>query len=147
MDRAIWRQIVTPAVYIFLIGVIAIFAHSGLQSDHGLAAFHEAGDEERRLTLHHIPDNPHAEDLTLSVIDTADQRFVYISDLYNAGFGMTLVLGGPEAFYANMRSLGLIDEACAAPVPTTIVPGHGVPLPLEDSIAELAAQGIDIGCP
>jgi len=44
-----WRQIVTPAAYIFLFGVIAVFAHSGLQSEHGLAAFREAGDEERRL--------------------------------------------------------------------------------------------------
>ena len=104
-------------------------------------------DDEVKLTVHHIPDNPHAEDLTLFVIDTADQRFVYISDLYNAGFGMTLVLGGPEAFYANMRALSLIDGECVAPVPTTIVPSHGVPLSLEDSIAELASLGIDIGCP
>ena len=35
----------------------------------------------------------------------------------------------------------------AAPVPTTIVPGHGVPLSLEDSLAELESQGIDVGCP
>lgn len=44
-----WRQIVTPAAYILLLGFIAVFAHSGLQSDYGLAAFREAGDEERRL--------------------------------------------------------------------------------------------------
>lgn len=29
--------------------VIAVFAHSGLQGDHGLAAFREAQAEERRL--------------------------------------------------------------------------------------------------
>lgn len=35
--------------YILLIGVIAVFAHSGLQGDHGLAALREAAAEERRL--------------------------------------------------------------------------------------------------
>lgn len=49
MDRLGWKQILTPAGYILLIGVIAVFVHSGLQSDHGLAAYHEAGTEERRL--------------------------------------------------------------------------------------------------
>ena len=39
----------TPVAYLFLIGLIIVFAHSGLQSDHGLAAFREAGSEERRL--------------------------------------------------------------------------------------------------
>lgn len=50
MERINWKAMVTPAAYLLLIGVIAVFAHSGLQSDHGLAAFREAGDEERRLT-------------------------------------------------------------------------------------------------
>ena len=104
-------------------------------------------DNEVKLTVHHIPDNPHSEDLTLTVIDTEGQRFVYVSDLYNAGFGMTLVLGGPEAFFENMRRLSLIDNQCLASVPTTIIPGHGMPQSLADSIAELAGQGIDIGCP
>ena len=49
MDWLGWKRIVTPAGYILLIGVIAVFVHSGLQSDHGLAAYHEAGTEERRL--------------------------------------------------------------------------------------------------
>ena len=44
-----WKQIAIPAAYIFLTGVIAVFVHSGLQGDHGLAAFREAGAEERRL--------------------------------------------------------------------------------------------------
>lgn len=44
-----WRQTITPAAYILLIGVIAVFAHSGLQSDHGLAALREAAEEERAL--------------------------------------------------------------------------------------------------
>ena len=49
MGRRGWAQIVTPAAYILLLGVIAVFAHSGLQSDHGLAAYREAGTEQRRL--------------------------------------------------------------------------------------------------
>ena len=49
MDGLNWKQIAVPAAYIVLIGVIAVFAHSGLQSEHGLAAFREAGSEERRL--------------------------------------------------------------------------------------------------
>ena len=50
MSRMTWKQIITPAAYIFLVGLIAVFAHSGLQSDHGLAAFRAADDEERRLS-------------------------------------------------------------------------------------------------
>lgn len=43
------RQVLIPVAYIVLLGLIAIFAHSGLQGDHGLAAFRLAGDQERRL--------------------------------------------------------------------------------------------------
>ena len=49
MDRVNWKQFAVPAGYILLVGVIAIFAHSGLQGDHGLAAFRDASVEERRL--------------------------------------------------------------------------------------------------
>ena len=49
MDRINWKQFAVPAGYILLVGVIAIFAHSGLQGDHGLAAFRDASVEERRL--------------------------------------------------------------------------------------------------
>ena len=49
MDRINWKQFAIPAAYILLVGVIAIFAHSGLQGDHGLAAFRDASVEERRL--------------------------------------------------------------------------------------------------
>ena len=49
MDRINWKQFAVPAAYILLVGVIAIFAHSGLQGDHGLAAFRDASVEERRL--------------------------------------------------------------------------------------------------
>lgn len=49
MDRSSLRQIAVAAAYVLLVGVIAIFAHSGLQGDHGLAAYREAEAEERRL--------------------------------------------------------------------------------------------------
>ena len=49
MDRSGFRQVAVSVAYILLIGVIAAFAHSGLQGDHGLAAYREAEAEERRL--------------------------------------------------------------------------------------------------
>ena len=49
MDRSGVRQIAIAASYVLLAGVIAIFAHSGLQGEHGLAAYREARAEERRL--------------------------------------------------------------------------------------------------
>jgi cell division protein FtsB len=49
MDRSSLKQIAIAATYVLLTGVIAIFAHSGLQGDHGLAAYREAEAEERRL--------------------------------------------------------------------------------------------------
>jgi len=49
MERIRWRQIITPAAYIVLLGVIAVFAHSGLQSNHGLAALRDAAATERAL--------------------------------------------------------------------------------------------------
>lgn len=49
MDRLNWTQFLAPGAYIFLIGVIAIFAHSGLQGDHGLAAYNDAQDEAARM--------------------------------------------------------------------------------------------------
>lgn len=49
MDRLNWTQFLGPGAYIFLIGVIAIFAHSGLQGDHGLAAYNDAQEEAARM--------------------------------------------------------------------------------------------------
>lgn len=49
MDRSGLRQAAVSMAYIVLVGVIAVFAHSGLQGDHGLAALREAAAEERRL--------------------------------------------------------------------------------------------------
>ena len=50
MDRVTWRQIAVPCCYLVLVGLMAIFVHSGLQGPHGLAAYHEAKREEARLT-------------------------------------------------------------------------------------------------
>ncbi len=50
MSRWDWGQIVTPAIYIVLIAVLAVFGHSGLQGEHGLIALHEAEALERNLT-------------------------------------------------------------------------------------------------
>lgn len=49
MERFSFAKVVTPVAYLGLIGLIIVFAHSGLQSENGLAAFREAGVEERRL--------------------------------------------------------------------------------------------------
>ena len=49
MERFSFAQMVAPVAYLVLIGLIIGFAHSGLQSENGLAAFREAGSEERRL--------------------------------------------------------------------------------------------------
>ena len=50
MRKWAWGQIVAPAIYILLIAVLAVFGHSGLQGEHGLAALHEAQALERDLT-------------------------------------------------------------------------------------------------
>lgn len=49
MERFSFAKVVTPIAYLGLLGLIIVFAHSGLQSENGLAAFREAGFEERRL--------------------------------------------------------------------------------------------------
>lgn len=49
MERFSFAKVITPIAYLGLIGLIVVFAHSGLQSDNGLAAYREAGSEERRL--------------------------------------------------------------------------------------------------
>lgn len=50
MSRWDWGQIVTPAIYFVLIAILAVFGHSALQGEHGLAALHEAEALERQLT-------------------------------------------------------------------------------------------------
>ena len=49
MDRTLWQQVAVPTAYVFVVGIVALFVHSGLQGEHGLAAQREAEREERRL--------------------------------------------------------------------------------------------------
>jgi cell division protein FtsB len=51
MGRFSLKHIAVAATYVLLTGVIAIFAHSGLQGEHGLAAYREAEAEERHLRI------------------------------------------------------------------------------------------------
>jgi glyoxylase-like metal-dependent hydrolase (beta-lactamase superfamily II) len=97
------------------------------------------------VTAHHTP-TPHAADMLTTTIETGDAIVVYQADTYNAGTGLTLALPGPQILFDDLRSLGYLDEACASPVPMTIVPSHGVPQSLEASLAELDRLGIDVGC-
>jgi len=99
------------------------------------------------VTAYHMSANPHADDMLIPVVDTGTEQFVYVADLYNAGVGFSPVLGGPESFFAALRQLGIIDASCASTSPMTIIPSHGLAQTLEDSVAELAMLGVDIGCP
>ena len=99
-----------------------------------------------KITSYHIPDNTHSNDMLLSVIDLNSARYVFVSDLYNAGFGFTVVQGGPEDFFENMRLFNIIDDNCESAMPLTIIPAHGVPTTLEEAITELTNANIDIGC-
>ncbi len=51
MGRWDWRQIVAPVIYMLLIAVLAVFGHSALQGEHGLAALRQAEALERELTV------------------------------------------------------------------------------------------------
>ncbi len=107
----------------------------------------EIDDGEVKINAYHVPDNSHAIDMLITAVERDGKRIIFVSDLYNAGFGFTVVKGGPETFFENMRSLGIIDQQCVSDLPLTIVPAHGVALSLADSIAELAKAGVDISCP
>ncbi|MCH8167538.1 MAG: septum formation initiator family protein [Proteobacteria bacterium] len=50
MGRWDWGQLVAPALTIVLIAVLAVFGHSALQGEHGLAALRQAEALERELT-------------------------------------------------------------------------------------------------
>src|SRR5690625_117284 len=49
MERSGFRQIAISMAYIVLVGAVVIFAHAGLQGEHGLAAYREAEAETDRL--------------------------------------------------------------------------------------------------
>lgn len=99
------------------------------------------------ITAYHVPDNPHAGDMLITTIEASGELFVYQSDLYNAGGGLNLVLGGPATLYKHLRDLGILDSACRSDMPLTIVPCHGSPISLLEAQLELLALGIDVGCP
>lgn len=73
MDRSNLRQIAIAATYVLLAGVIAIFAHSGLQGDHGLAASREAEAEERRLRAELVELAAEREALANKVLRLSDR--------------------------------------------------------------------------
>ncbi len=50
MGRWNWGPIVAPVIYILLIAVLAVFGHSALQGEHGLAALRQAEALERDLS-------------------------------------------------------------------------------------------------
>ncbi len=107
----------------------------------------QISDADVTITVHHVSNNPHADDMVITHIERGGEAFVYVADLYNAGFGGTLVLGGPESFFDAMRDRSIIDASCASAVPLTIIPAHGLVQSLSDSIVELTGQGVDVGCP
>lgn len=49
MDRSRFRQIAISMAYMLLVGAIVVFAHAGLQGEHGLAAYRDAEVETERL--------------------------------------------------------------------------------------------------
>jgi glyoxylase-like metal-dependent hydrolase (beta-lactamase superfamily II) len=97
------------------------------------------------VAAHHAP-TPHAADMLITTIETGEAIVVYQADTYNTGTGFTLALPGPQVFFADLRALGYLDDACASSVPMTIVPAHGSSQSLEASLAEMDRLGIDVGC-
>lgn len=104
------------------------------------------GDNETIVTVHHTTFDPHAEDALITTIETNGQLFVFEADTYNAGFGFSLVINGPESFFDALRDLDIIDQNCNSALPLTIVPAHGFPQTLQASLDELVGLGIDVGC-
>lgn len=99
-----------------------------------------------KVTVYHTDLDPHAKDNVLTTIETNGELFLFVADLYNGGFGITLVIGGPQALFEFMRLKGLISEDCKSDVPLTIIPTHGLAQTLEESLAELESLGLDVGC-
>ncbi|MEX1366912.1 MAG: MBL fold metallo-hydrolase, partial [Nannocystaceae bacterium] len=105
----------------------------------------ELSDATVTVTGHHLA-SAHSQDMVITTVDVPGARFVYVADLYNAGLGGTLILGGPEEFFAALRDFGIIEADCSSAVPLTIIPSHGFPLSLADSLAEVTGLGLDVGC-
>lgn len=85
-------------------------------------------DDAITITAHDASANEHAHDMLITVVDADGARLVYVADLYNAGFGLTLVVGGPRGLLrhpsrsrADRRGLQGAEAddrgACARPSP------------------------------
>ncbi|CAB9527538.1 expressed unknown protein [Seminavis robusta] len=89
----------------------------------------------------------HAEDMVVTLIETPQGLYVYVADLYNAGIGFTVALGGPQEFFDFLRSINVIDDACQSDFPLFFIGAHGLPtLSLEDALEEFSTLGVDVGC-
>ena len=73
MQRSSLKQIAIAASYVLLTGVIAIFAHAGLQGDHGLAAYRGVQAEERRLSFELAELQAEREALANNVLRLSDR--------------------------------------------------------------------------
>ena len=100
------------------------------------------------VTVYHTDQDPHAEDNMFVEVKTNGQIVIFETDMYNAGIGLTAVVGGPEGLFTALVDVGILDCACgsASGENVTIVPAHGFPLALEDAIAELDGLEVPTGC-
>ncbi len=103
-------------------------------------------DINTTVTAYHVSDNSHALDMLITTIETDKQTFLYVADLYNAGYGFTMSFDGPQALFRAMRKFGIIDENCRSKNALTFVPTHGTPTQLQAGLDELRSLNIDVGC-
>ena len=104
--------------------------------------------EEKGLTVsvQHLASVSHSSDMLLAYIESNGQAFIYVSDIFNAGLGLTIAIDGPEQLFAALRELGYINSNCEAELPTSFIPTHGVVQSLEESIVALNGLGHTINC-
>ena len=100
------------------------------------------------VSVLHTDADPHARDAVIIVVKTDGKVFVFMSDFYNAGFGLTVVVGGPQGLFTALMQHRILDCTCTSVSgePVIIVPGHGVAKSLEDSIIELNGLDVPTGC-
>ena len=100
------------------------------------------------VSVLHTDADPHARDAVIIIVKTDGKIFVFMSDFYNAGFGLTVVVGGPQGLFTALMQHGILDCVCdsVSGEPVNIVPGHGVVKSLEDSIIELDGLDVPTGC-
>ena len=101
-----------------------------------------------KVTAIHIDQDPHAEDAVLVSIEMDGNIMIFGADIYNAGFGLTIVIGGPEGLFNALRTNGFVNCACqsASGNNITFVPTHGFELTLDEATTELTGLGYDVGC-